>query len=161
MIAQHCNVERSRTRQHRNAGFSLLEMLVVLAILALVATVVLPTLVRPSEGLRLQASARELIAALRVARAAAISRNIETVLTVDVDRRSFASPTGASGSFAPEIAAELKVAEPERVSRSRGGLRFYPDGSSTGGDVALSLRGKQARVCVDWLTGAARQSGSC
>jgi general secretion pathway protein H len=152
------------TRERDNefaAGFSLLEMLAVVAILALVATVVMPSLARPSESVALQASARDLVSALRLARAAAIARNAEMTLTIDVDRRIFESPANPARSFAADVAAQLKVAEPERAGWSRGSFRFYPDGSSTGGDVLLSLRGKQARICVDWLTGQARQAGSC
>jgi general secretion pathway protein H len=48
-----------------------------------------------------------------------------------------------------------------RSAFSDGGFRFFPDGSSTGGDVTLSLHGKQTRLCVDWLTGGVHQEVSC
>ncbi len=42
------------------------------------------------------------------------------------------------------------------LAPGRGGIRFYPDGSSTGGRVTLSLEGLQMRVDVEWLTGRVR-----
>ena len=36
---------------------------------------------------------------------------------------------------------------------ARGGIRFFPDGSSTGGRVTLSHGSRQYFVDVDWLTG--------
>jgi len=152
---------RRRFERASTAGFSLLEMLVVMAILALAGAVLMPLLARPSDALRLQASAHDLVGALRVTRAAAISANAELALMIDVDRRTFESPAVPRRSLEPDVAAQVTFAEPMRETRSRGGFRFFPDGSSTGGDVRLMLNGRQTRICVDWFTGAARQSESC
>ena len=141
----------------RQAGFTLLEVLVVVAIVALVASVSLPLLHRPFEGLRLQAAASELLAALRATRSAAILRGTEAVLTIDVDRHTFGSSTGSIRPFPAEITAKLTFASIERAGPSQGGFRFFPDGSSTGGDVTLSLRGRVAKICIDWVTGQARR----
>jgi general secretion pathway protein H len=53
------------------------------------------------------------------------------------------------------ITVALTVAAPE-VAGSRGGLRFYPDGQSSGGEIVLRLGSRSARVTVNWLTGEAR-----
>jgi general secretion pathway protein H len=148
-----------------SGGFTLLEMLVVLTILGIVAGIALPRLTRPSDGLRLQAAARDLVGALRLTRATAILRNAAIVLVIDVDQRAFESPAVARKAFAADIRAQLKVAEPERITPSRGGFRFFPDGSSTGGDLSLRLGVKETRICVNWLDGQAEQQaeqgGSC
>lgn len=48
---------------------------------------------------------------------------------------------------------ELHIAQIERLDESSGGIRFYPDGSSTGGEIGVG-NGKTAfRVEVEWLTG--------
>jgi hypothetical protein len=40
------------------------------------------------------------------------------------------------------------------TSRCRiGQIRFFPDGSSTGGRIGLSRNDRRAAVAVDWLTG--------
>ena len=142
-------------------GFTLIEMLIVLAILALAATVSLPLLSRGSEGLRLQMASGELAAAFRLTRSAAIMRNSETTLMIDVDRRTFKSTVVPQRPFAADIQAKLKFASGIGSSSSDGGFHFFPDGSSTGGDVTLSLRGKQARLCVDWLSGEVRREPAC
>ena len=142
------------------SGFSLIEMLVALAIVVLATALAMPLAMRPSDALRLDAAAQDLVAALRLTRAAAIARNADAALTIDVERRTFASPAVPARALPADLSVKLKIAEPERA-RSQGGFRFFPDGSSTGGDMLLALRGKEAKICVDWLTGIARRAASC
>jgi general secretion pathway protein H len=147
-------------RKRATAGFSVVEMLAVLAIIALVTALAMPLALRPSDALRLQAAARDLIGALRLTRAAAIARNADVALTIDVDRRTFESPAVPARHFPADIRTRLKIAEPERV-HSYGSFGFFPDGSSTGGDVLLVLHDKEVKICVDWLTGIPREAANC
>ncbi len=147
--------------QSWEAGFTLIEMLVVLAILALAATAVVPLLSGGTEGLRLQMAAGELAAAFRVTRSAAILRHTETSLMIDVDRRTFTSSVVSTRPFAADIEAKLTFASGIGSAPSGGGFQFFPDGSSTGGDVLLTLHGKQSRLCIDWLTGEVRPGPAC
>jgi len=154
-----------KVRECRNrsteAGFTLIEMLVVLAILALAATTVGPFLSRGSDRSRLQTASGELASALAVTRSAAIVRNAPTSLTIDVDRRIFRSTVVPQRAFAKDIGAKLTFASGIRSASSDGGFQFFPDGSSTGGSVTLSLNGEQERLCVDWLTGEVRHGAAC
>jgi general secretion pathway protein H len=118
------------------AGFTLIEVLLVLAILGLAAAIALPRFTKPI-GLQLDAAARELTGAMRATRSAAIARNTSLVLMLDVERRSFTAPNGAPRNLPAETQITLKLAEPEKETASRGGIRFFPDGSSTGGEVLL------------------------
>jgi len=154
-------IGQSHSRSHAAAGFTLLELLVVLAILVLVAAVALPRLTGPSDGVRLQSAVRDLLGALRLTRAAAITRNVEMALVIDVEQRTLQSPVVPSRRFEADIASQMKIAETERATPSRGGFRFFPDGSSTGGDIRLRLGGREMRICVHWLTGQARQDEAC
>jgi general secretion pathway protein H len=146
---------------HGTAGFTLVEMLVVLAILALVVTTSAPLLSRGSDTLGLDTASSEIAAALRATRAAAIVGGSATTLKLDVDRRTFESAVVPQRSFASNIEAKLTYAAATRSAAAEGGFRFFPDGSSTGGDLMLTLNGKQVRLCVDWLTGLVRTVPVC
>jgi general secretion pathway protein H len=147
--------------RNRTAGFTLLEMLVVLAILALVMGFAGPLLSAGTEGVRLETASNELAAALRLTRSAAIMQNSEATLMIDVDKRVFGSSAVPPRPFAADIQAKLTYASGIHSAPSDGGFRFFPDGSSTGGDVTLSLRGKQVKLCIDWLTGVVRRGEIC
>jgi general secretion pathway protein H len=139
-----------------SAGFTLFEMLVVLAIIGLVVALALPNLRRPPDNLRLEAATRTVASALRLSRSQAIVRNADVVLTIDADRRTFESSTGSAIQLDHEISVELIFAAPERRGRAAGGIRFFPDGTSSGGDIVLTLDKRRARISVNWLTGEAR-----
>ena len=143
------------------AGFTLIEMLAVLTILALTTTLVAPLVSGGSEGARLQMAASDLASAFRLTRSAAITRNREMSLMIDVNKRTFSSPVVSQRAFAPDIDAKLTFAAGLGSGTADGGFRFFPDGSSTGGDVTLTLRGTQTKLCVDWLTGVVRRDQAC
>jgi general secretion pathway protein H len=152
---------RLGSERSSQAGFTLLEMLVVIVIIALATAIAMPNLARPSDGVRLQATARNLINALRLTRAMAIGRNAEIALQIDIDKRTFTSPAIRAQSFGPDMTAELTFAKPEQTARSTAGFRFFPDGSSSGGDVRLRLRNAETAICVNWLTGEAQRGEHC
>ncbi len=151
----------SHSQGHAAAGFTLLELLIVLAIVVVVVGVALPRLTGPSDGARLQTAVGDLIGALRVTRVAAITRNMEMVLVIDLEQRTLQSPAVPPRRFEADIATQMKIADTERATRWRGGFRFFPDGSSTGGDIRFRLGGREMRVCIHWLTGLARQDDAC
>lgn len=151
----------AQAKRSLKAGFTLIEMLVVVTMLALVATIFVPLFSRNLDGLRLRTTSNELTAALQVTRSAAILQNAEMTLAIDVDRRIFQSAAVSQQLFARDIDAKLTFASEVSSTRSDGGFRFFPDGSSTGGTVILSLHGREERLCVDWLTGEIRQGRVC
>lgn len=136
-------------------GFTLFEMLVVLMILSLVTALALPSLRRTPEHLRLEAAGRRLASALRFSRVAAIARNADVVLTVDAERRSFAFSGGSTIQLETEISVQMIFAAPLRRGRGAGAIRFFPDGTSSGGDIVLALNQRRVRISVNWLTGDA------
>ncbi|WP_334503297.1 GspH/FimT family pseudopilin [Bradyrhizobium sp. AZCC 1678] len=138
------------------AGFTLIEMLVVLAILALGSVLALPALRPPPDDLRLEAAARTVTSALRLSRTRAIAVNADVVLTIDAGRRLLESSAVSAIHIDPEISIEMILAAPERRARSIGAIRFFADGTSSGGDIVLALGARRARILVNWLTGQAR-----
>lgn len=139
-----------------SAGFTLLEMLMVVAILGLVVALTLPSLRRPPDKLRLEAATRTLVSALRFSRVQAIARNDDVIVTMHADRRILESSTGSAIQLDKEISVEMIFAASERRRRAAGAVRFFPDGTSSGAEIVLTLNNRQSRISVNWLTGEAR-----
>jgi general secretion pathway protein H len=127
---------------------------VVLGILALVLAAALPLLPGAADRATLRAAASEIAAGLREARGLALARGRSANLTLDTARRIYRVGEGATWHALPTtVAAGLFTATREQLTDVAGNIRFFPDGSSTGGGVMLA-QGKAAyEVRVDWLTG--------
>ncbi|MGF1641919.1 MAG: GspH/FimT family pseudopilin [Rhodospirillales bacterium] len=134
-------------------GFTLFELLVVLALVALIAAGSLPLLARGTGPAALKGAAQDVAAALRRARSEAVVRNTDVVLTVDVGERSFRVGDAAARALPATLAVELYTAQTERIAADAGGIRFFPDGSATGGEIVLADDRSKLNVQVDWLTG--------
>lgn len=133
-----------------SAGFTLVELLVVMGIMGLVLVVVLNA--RPKAATtRIAITARAMAAALQLARAQAMASNTETVFRVDTDKLQFGMPRSMH-ALPRGMAVAMIVADTERVANV-GGIRFFPDGQSSGGEIALTLDGRSTRIAVNWLTG--------
>ncbi|MCB1718999.1 MAG: type II secretion system protein GspH, partial [Candidatus Competibacteraceae bacterium] len=52
-----------------------------------------------------------------------------------------------------DVTIKLYTAQSELLDGTRGNIRFFPDGSSTGGYIALADAKVEYRVKVDWVTG--------
>jgi len=132
------------------AGFTLVELLVVMAILGLVLSLVV--MARPRAAtLRLDATARAMAATLRAARADAMLHGTEARVVIDGEARTY-GPPGDPRPLPADVAIEVGVASSER-DRAGGAFRFFPDGRSSGGAVTLVTQGHTVLVAVDWLTG--------
>ncbi len=138
-------------------GVTLIEVLVALTIATLLAAAAVPALGRALDRARASGSSRELVAALKTARIEARSTGHDALFRLDVEShvynvaghdRVLRTPHGAT--------LTLLTAESERLGTTSGAIRFFPDGSSTGGTVTLEYRGREQHVEVDWLTGHVR-----
>jgi len=135
-------------------GFTLLEVLVVLFLLGLAYALAAPVIGTGAASLELKSATRQLAAGLRKARGVAITSRQEAVLSLDVAGKKFAV-TGENKAYALPIRVELSLftAQAEQVQDQTGNIRFFPDGTSTGGRVTLSSGNARNAVDVDWLTG--------
>ncbi|WP_018175274.1 MULTISPECIES: GspH/FimT family pseudopilin [unclassified Thioalkalivibrio] len=140
----------------RARGFTLIELLVVLAILAGVAGLMVVQFEGALSGMETRAAARDVASALRAARGRAIATQQETGVAVDVEHRRYRL-VGFSGesthTFSSTIAVELFTDRTSLLSETEGLIRFFPDGSSTGGHVTLTSDAGQYTIEVAWLTG--------
>ncbi len=139
----------------RLRGFTLLELLVVLVIGVLLVSLAPPLLSGLSGATELRGAARQVAAGLRSARNEAVSRQREAVFTLDLEQSRF-GVTGDPREIAlPDgLGIRLYTAQAEVVDAATGGIRFFPDGGSTGGSITVSGAKRAYRVTVDWLTGA-------
>jgi len=136
-------------------GFTLVELLVVLVIAALVLALVGTSISRSISGAEMRNAARQVTASLRYTRTQAILTKSEKVFLVDTEKHTYQA-AGREVEQLPEgINVELNTARSELTSESAGGIRFYPDGGSTGGNVRLEANGRVYQVDVAWLTGEA------
>jgi general secretion pathway protein H len=142
------------------AGFTLLELLVVLGILAIAASIAIPLGGQRHSNSLLRSAALELAAALRAGRASAIRSNVEKAFIFDAAARQYwVEGVDSPQQVLDQLVAELVIPGVEEIGSSAGRFRFYPDGSSSGGQIILRLRGMTAVVAVDWLTGNAQIKG--
>ena len=136
------------------AGFTLLEILVVLTLMGLIAAVTIPTFSGGVSTTALKSAAREIAAGLRLARGQAIAQRKEATLELDVAARAFrVLPDPRVHELPREIEIKLYTAQRDLVSDQVGAVRFYPDGGSNGGRITLAVGERKFDVDVDWLTG--------
>jgi len=138
----------------RPRGFTLLEIMIVLALAAGAYALLAGTLGRGSSSADLKAAARTVAAGLRQAQSTAMATRRDALLTLDTEGREFRL-TGEERTFKLPETLDLQVytAQGEVESERRASIRFYPDGSSTGGRVTLASGKRKFLVDVEWLTG--------
>jgi general secretion pathway protein H len=137
----------------RAPGFTLIEMIVVLAVLGLAMALVIGRGPLRSETLNARDTADGLASALREARGRAIVENRPISLTLDLQRRQYRVAEDRPVKLPAEGALVLKTTNGQVRGETVGGIRFDPDGSSTGGSVELGQGARKIRIGVDWLTG--------
>jgi general secretion pathway protein H len=135
-------------------GFTLLETVCVVAIIAMLTAVLLPILPRKTSRPRLEAYAVETASLLNADRTAAIRRRVAVATQIDANSRSIRS--GSSGrvvQFPDDVAIDALL--PQRCNEAPAfrTISFFATGMSCGGTIALSRPGVGYEIRVNWLTG--------
>ena len=139
------------------AGFTLVEMLAVLTIVALLSGLSIQLVRPPAPHLRIEAAARGLCAAARATRTRAIATNEETTRTLELARKTDFSAALGETSLPREADIRIFVANGrDFAGGANAAIVFFPSGGSSGGEITIEIGANRARVDVNWLTGETR-----
>jgi general secretion pathway protein H len=138
----------------RQQGFTLLEMVCVLAIIALMAAVLLPVIPRETSRSRLQAYALQAATLLKSDRDAAIQHHTDVATLVDAgDRAIRAGASHATLRVPADVRFDAVLPQTCQRQAALSTIRFFADGTSCGGTIVLSRFEAGFEVRVNWLTG--------
>jgi general secretion pathway protein H len=128
-------------------------MLVVIVLIGLAAVAVSVSVTHGLASARVRAASSELAGALRATRAQAIVQGEEKVFDVDTRRNSYDGAKHHEVALPRGLKVSITSAKEDRPDNHTGRIRFFPDGSSTGGRITLKAGQREWHVNVSWLTG--------
>ena len=133
-------------RRRDQGGFSLIELLTVLLLLAIITTVSLPATGRFLNTIADKKKQRDILAVLRYARLTAISEGqyVDVKVADDGTSLSLSGPVAETRSFSLGE-GEFLTLEPELVT-------FYPEGIASIGTLTYHSDRREIRIVIDPLT---------
>jgi len=144
----------------RESGFTLIEMMVVIAVLAIVAAIAIPNFMTLLPGMRLNGAARQVMGDLMAARMKAVKLNKDTKVTFKDNNYEYEvwyDEDGDGNEDTSEITTKnIQTNYHDVTFSSTGNPIFSPRGTAnTGGTITLtnSTNGKQKKVKVHSFTG--------
>ncbi len=137
----------------RSKGFTLIEIIAVIVLVGVIAVVAGVSFAKSLSGAKIQAASRDLVAALRYTRGQAIVKGEQKVLELDLEKNSYQAPGRGTTELPKDMELRLTTAQEELTSENVGRIRFFPDGSSTGGNIAVVLGEREWKINIGWLTG--------
>ncbi|MDT8439660.1 MAG: GspH/FimT family pseudopilin [Wenzhouxiangellaceae bacterium] len=140
-----------------STGFSLVELMVVMVLIVALFGLVGGSVMRSVGAAELRNEVREVLAGLRHTRGRAIVEGTEKVFLVDAERLTWQAASREPQRLPEGLDITLNTARSELTGENAGGIRFFPDGASTGGSIVLSVDGREWTITVGWLTGEISQ----
>lgn len=135
-------------------GFTLIELTVVLLIVVLGFSVIGTNISSGNKSSQLKALTRDLASALRYARGQALISHEEITVAINLAENTYqVSNKDKLYHFSDEIEVTLVIAQDEFKDEETGQLRFYADGSSSGGRITLEWGELVNEIDVNWLSG--------
>jgi general secretion pathway protein H len=136
------------------SGFTLIEIVCVLAIFAMLAAIVVPVLPHSTSRTRLESFAIATASLLKADHDAAIRRGSQIVTQVDAASRFIRSGATDRVVHIPNDVKfdALLTARCDKYP-GRSTIRFFSSGMSCGGVIALTRSGFGYEIRVNWLTG--------
>jgi general secretion pathway protein H len=144
---------RPSTRS-RQCGFSLLELTVVLFVIVLGFSVIGLNLSSGNDSTKIKATARDIVSALRYARGQALMTRQEATVALNLtDNNYTVSNHDKVYQIPEEIDVTVVTAQSELNGEGAANIRFFGDGSSTGGRITLEQEHISWKIDINWLTG--------
>lgn len=143
-----------RSGSSSKGGFTLLEVMVVLFLIVLILGLATPFFAGRLPAARLDATAREMVAAIRHARTMARADSERKAFIVDLDARQYGIDGLGLRDIPPEI--EIRIIDPldGETAQGRHRIRFYASGASEGGAIRLTSGKRKLVVETDPVIGA-------
>lgn len=138
------------------AGFTLLELLVVLTLMALLAGAIALKTGRPSAQVQARTAVADTVSLIRQVRNEAIVSGREQVLVIDTASRRLSHAGSGSSVILPDgVELTARIADGETSP----GVRFFRNGGSTGGILQFRWQDGANQVRINWLTGRVSLDG--
>lgn len=138
-------------------GVSLLEMLLVVALIAIIGAITATAMNGGIDGMRLRNAGKEVASQLRYTRTQAIATGEQQRFLIDPENRTWEAANGRHGTLPAAIDVHFRGAgQIAGATPGKGGIAFHPDGGSSGGTIELDVRGALWRIDVAWITGEVR-----
>lgn len=129
-------------------GYSLLELLIALMIMALAAVIVTATINQSGETRAIRQITVTLVDNMKQARSRAEWTGNSQEIRFNASDRTFRTSLGHSIQIPTTVRVEFTTSEQEGLAR----VRFDPDGSSSGGKIILAGPRSKSTITIDWLT---------
>ena len=130
----------SRTAAQR--GFTLLEIVLVMAIIALASVLAAAAMTGGFKGMQLKASAKEIASNLRYTRTQAIATGKPQRFVIEPAKHAWQAPNAHHGTIPDKLGIEFTGAREARANAARqdqGAIEFFPDGAGRATLYAQSL----------------------
>lgn len=139
-------------------GFTLLEVMMVIVLIALITGVIVGQLGVGRSGSQLRSAVHTVATELRYTRARALMTGTPQVFAMNLDKRTWTAAGDHHGVLPSSLQLGFTAVRAEQTSSRDAAIRFFPDGSATGGRVSVRTKGVGWRVDVRWLTGEVTQT---
>lgn len=151
---ENCKKSAFYAGSTRQRGFTLLELTVVLFVVVLGFSVIGLNLSSGNDSTELKAAARDIVSALRYARGQALMTHQEATVALNLSDNSY-TVSGRDKLYQISEAIDVTVvtAQSELSGKGTAGIRFFDDGSSTGGRITLERGQASWKIDINWLTG--------
>ena len=139
----------------RSAGYTLIELVLVMAVLAVASMVTAPAVGRAVDGIRVRTEVAGIASFLRSVREQAVTRRQAHEVAFDAERRTLrvrrvGRDAVSGGETRRQLSSLLHLESPTELRP----ITFMPQGGSSGGSFRIEAAGPRAYIItVDPLTG--------